>query len=869
MSELKENLERLKSDDSFERLIAINWFKENPNIEAAPLLKKIVKIEDNDIIKKDAEAVLLKIVNEKTIEGSEQITFENNVVSVEEREYAEFQDLFGKADLKGKMDLLNRITSRKEKGYLPFLKKISVQSNSMILNIAIQKTISFLENIIEKTTIITGKDLKLNAFDIKENFDFIQETLQDNFEYKKLSVIDLNHKGMPFLVNIHPDERNRTKIFVRNSVLNLNDEVIISKDMDGTHVLLLPMLFQNDIICLLLLECHSDIEISSLIKQVIKDKLKLILRTIAINKKAITDSLTQMYNRDYLFRILEKKIESLKNADASKRNVSALIFDIDHFKSFNDTYGHVVGDEVLKHVARITVDTCREFNSEIVAARYGGEEFMIVFPESSYVSAGQLAEKVRQNIEDFDTEVIQNSLNVKTAVRGITVSVGVYLLGPTDFIALKSEIDTRKAIKSMIEKSDEAMYNSKSSGRNQVTLYKDIAVSGSIKEILSENKLQASLVLMIFLTTCLMSIIIYMSAFSNKTTKKKITHVDLNEFIMSISDFNETINELVKSGEYEKAVLFLNEYYKKNSLTMKGKIALMEMRKIEINYLGSSSNTFEKVYLIFDNMKTQKSPNCYFRYKKIKSALDTEALDKRSLVLIYFYSMREYFARGNYYLAYRTLMNIREKLSKDDSLIYYLGVTSQYFEKESEEIIEDYNRSKSENEEFLESRGEFDIFSFSQDELNQLWNIYRNALIDKFEGRVEQSRSKFENVQSRDPYQKEVYTFLLENYKSDDDQNALFDFLVNWEDNMPDADKPKLELAKYYYEEREYKKVMDKLDEIKKNSPYSVHLADVYYYSGLSYTETNFPYKALQEFKKCIALDPNNEKVQELIESLE
>lgn len=869
MSELRENLERLKSDDSFERLIAINWFKENPHAEALPLLKNIVKIEDNEIIKNDAESVLKLIEGGDSVSSFEQLSFKKNPESLEKKEYIEFQEIFEKADLKGKVDLLNRISSRKEKGYLPFLKKISLQSNSMVLNIAIQKTISYLENLKEKTTILADKELKLNTFDIRENFDFIRDTLQDNLEFKKLSVIDLNQKGMPFLVDVHPDERNRTKILVRNSVLNLNDDLISSKDRNGEIIFFQPMMFQDDIICLLMIDCYAGGEITNLQKQSLKEKIRLMLRTIAINKKAITDSLTKMYNRDYLLRVLEKKIDSLKMAEASKKNISVMIYDIDHFKPFNDTYGHVVGDEVLKQVARITVETCRDFDSEVVAARFGGEEFIIACPEASYVKAGQLAEKLRSNIEAFDTEVIQNALNVKMPIKSITVSIGLFSLGPQDFVSMRTDQDIRKCIKNMIERSDEAMYHSKNNGRNQVTLYKDISSAVSVKDYFSNNKLQVSLIIMIILTTIMLFTIIYLSAFSHKTVEKKLSYPDLNEFIMSIADFNKSINEMVSVGEYEKAVHFLNEYYKKNMLTMKGQIAKMEMRKIEIKFLGSAPNAFEKVYLIFDELRNLESPNCYFRYKKIKSALDVDAIDNKSLILMYFFTMREYAARENYYLAYRTLMSIREKLEQDSSLIYNLGVTSQFFEKDSERITKAYQRNKERNEEFLEKRGEFDIFSFSQDELDQLGNIYRNGLIDKFEGRSEESSSKFQEVLARDPYQKEVYSFLLESYVKQDDRNALVTFLTSWESNLPEDDRPKLELAKYYYAEREYNKGMEKLEEIKKISPYSELLSEVYYYSGLMYIELNFPYKALQEFKKCLALNPNNEKVQELIKGLQ
>jgi diguanylate cyclase (GGDEF)-like protein len=170
---------------------------------------------------------------------------------------------------------------------------------------------------------------------------------------------------------------------------------------------------------------------------------------------AITDGMTKLYLHRYLQTRLEEELERAKRY---KREIAFLMTDIDHFKKFNDTYGHQIGDEVLKKVASIIKERTRKSD---IAARYGGEEFAVVLPETSEDGAVQLAEYIRKEIEDSVIEVDGRELKV-------TISIGVsYFNGSSSVEILKEEL---------IKKADTALYKSKESGRNRVTKY------GSIKE---------------------------------------------------------------------------------------------------------------------------------------------------------------------------------------------------------------------------------------------------------------------------------------------------------------------------------------------------------------------------------------------------
>ena len=160
---------------------------------------------------------------------------------------------------------------------------------------------------------------------------------------------------------------------------------------------------------------------------------------------AVTDGLTRLYNRHYLDTHLKNLV---RQAGEQGRNLAVVIMDMDHFKHVNDTYGHDVGDEVLKSLAGIIVNTIR---SADLAARYGGEEFVILMPETDAMRAYEAAERLRRNVEAAPFAVKHPESPLRK-----TVSIGYATLEPGD------------TPESLLKRADVALYDAKHSGRNLV-----------------------------------------------------------------------------------------------------------------------------------------------------------------------------------------------------------------------------------------------------------------------------------------------------------------------------------------------------------------------------------------------------------------
>jgi len=172
----------------------------------------------------------------------------------------------------------------------------------------------------------------------------------------------------------------------------------------------------------------------------LSDITKMKEREIEVLKKAYFDSLTEVFNRH---KFNEIAIQELARDYRYKINLSIAIIDIDHFKNFNDTYGHQVGDEVLIMLAQYINSSIRDTDT---FARWGGEEFVILFPETEREFAKNVCDKLRKGVENLNHSIAGN----------ITASFGV-----TQYV----ENDT---LATMLERCDNALYEAKKSGRNKV-----------------------------------------------------------------------------------------------------------------------------------------------------------------------------------------------------------------------------------------------------------------------------------------------------------------------------------------------------------------------------------------------------------------
>lgn len=178
-------------------------------------------------------------------------------------------------------------------------------------------------------------------------------------------------------------------------------------------------------------------------------KLQLEAANQELARLSRTDRLTELFNRGYWEECLNQ--EFLREQRSGGES-SLIIFDIDHFKPVNDTYGHQAGDEVIRQVAQLLRSTARETD---FAGRYGGEEFVLLLPDTSAQGALQVAERLRKTLEA--TQVQYEHLKLK-----VTISLGVSVFSP-DLVSAHE----------WLERADQALYQAKNSGRNQVKLWEN------------------------------------------------------------------------------------------------------------------------------------------------------------------------------------------------------------------------------------------------------------------------------------------------------------------------------------------------------------------------------------------------------------
>jgi len=169
---------------------------------------------------------------------------------------------------------------------------------------------------------------------------------------------------------------------------------------------------------------------------------------IAVSQ-AHTDPLTGLFNLRQLWKVLDREIERSRRYS---RSCSLAMIDIDFFKQFNDSYGHLQGDEVLKQAAQIFREHIR--NSDIVA-RYGGEEFVVIMPETGKELALLVGEKLRKAFADYLFPIPESAI-----AERLTISIGV--------ATFAQDGDSSREI---VDMADRALYRAKEGGRNRVVAW--------------------------------------------------------------------------------------------------------------------------------------------------------------------------------------------------------------------------------------------------------------------------------------------------------------------------------------------------------------------------------------------------------------
>ncbi|MDK2125653.1 sensor domain-containing diguanylate cyclase [Parachitinimonas caeni] len=202
----------------------------------------------------------------------------------------------------------------------------------------------------------------------------------------------------------------------------------------------MPMKGENgevETVCVVLF----DVTDAAIYQRMLKDAMR------RVEEASNRDGLTGIFNRRYIEHALTTEIKRVKRYGGS---LALTLFDLDHFKKVNDTYGHLGGDEVLKEVSQRVAANLRETD---ILGRYGGEEFMIIMPATDQEQAYQVAERLRELVAA--EPVIFGEINIPA-----TTSMGLTL-----------QADHHESAADLIHEADLALYYSKRNGRNLVTCY--------------------------------------------------------------------------------------------------------------------------------------------------------------------------------------------------------------------------------------------------------------------------------------------------------------------------------------------------------------------------------------------------------------
>ena len=286
------------------------------------------------------------------------------------------------------------------------------------------------------------------------NYSFIQSDINKNYFYQKSGTNAVTDTTTTKTLITQIDNQIKDMIATK---LGTNKSFAIVTSLHGNHYVITFLPIKNKKLIGYLLSYTKDNTIATftitfwqnilLSNIIIIIILLFIYHTLQMKTKfeilAITDKLTKLYNRHKFYEIATHEIERSKRY---KRPLSLIIFDIDHFKKINDTYGHDVGDYVLQELAKLIKKHIRK---QDFAFRWGGEEFIILLPETDAQGAMKLAEKLRRIIESHTFK----------KVGQVTISLGV-----TEYSSSDKDIDE------VVKRADNALYLSKKNGRNRATL---------------------------------------------------------------------------------------------------------------------------------------------------------------------------------------------------------------------------------------------------------------------------------------------------------------------------------------------------------------------------------------------------------------
>ena len=295
------------------------------------------------------------------------------------------------------------------------------------------------------------------VLEFKEICEILCKKLIEYFHFKKCRLVLMDEEAGPLNVK-QVFELRYTRPYVSEGDAETDDSNLIKEALraqrmayiEKNSVLLAPLISDSKLLGLLAIEglSVSDRETFSILANQFSLEFKRVKLYQRIQELAITDGLTGLFLRRHFLKRLQ---EEMKRSARHHLHLAHLMIDIDHFKRCNDRFGHLVGDVVLKEVARQTKACVREID---LVGRFGGEEFSALLPDTDKVGARGVAERIRASVDNHKFYAYDEKIKVE-------VSIGVAGF-PQD--------STRP--QALIDKSDQALYRAKESGRNKVCVYK-------------------------------------------------------------------------------------------------------------------------------------------------------------------------------------------------------------------------------------------------------------------------------------------------------------------------------------------------------------------------------------------------------------
>ncbi|MBI4395406.1 MAG: GGDEF domain-containing protein [Candidatus Omnitrophica bacterium] len=222
---------------------------------------------------------------------------------------------------------------------------------------------------------------------------------------------------------------------------------------------LFPLWVGQQLIAILAIEggAESDFQKFEVLASQLALQIKKVRLYEAVKETSIVDGLTRVFVRRHL---LERFQEELKRSIRHLFPLSVLMVDVDHFKSYNDKFGHLVGDKTLREAAQIIRENVRRVD---VIGRYGGEEFLIIAPEIDKAKAIELAERIR-------SATARKRFQLYDEETQVTVSIGLSSF-PEDLELRRPKEFSPEFMDALIQKADQALYKAKEEGRNRVVAY--------------------------------------------------------------------------------------------------------------------------------------------------------------------------------------------------------------------------------------------------------------------------------------------------------------------------------------------------------------------------------------------------------------